>query len=74
MILNKNFVDFITLLNKNKVKYVLIGGGAVICEGYTRNTGDMDFFVERSDENALNLLKVIKELVVQLLALRKKIF
>ena len=74
MILNENFADFITLLNKHKVKYVLIGGWAVIFEGYTRNTGDMDFFVERSEENAINLLKVIKEFVGSTIGFEKEDF
>jgi len=47
MNLNDNFVEFIDLLNKHEVKYVLVGGWAVIFEGYSRTTGDMDVFVER---------------------------
>jgi len=42
MTLNENFIDFIKLLNKHEVKYVLVGGWAVIFEGYSRTTGDMD--------------------------------
>ena len=61
MILNDNFVDFINLLNKHDVKYVLVGGWAVIFEGYTRTTGDMDFFVERSLGNAKNILATVTE-------------
>lgn len=61
MNLNENFIDFISLLNKHDVKYVLVGGWAVIFEGYARTTGDMDFFIERSEENAEKLIKVIKK-------------
>lgn len=61
MNLNKNFTDFISLFNKHKVKYVLVGGWAVIFEGYTRNTGDMDFFIQRDDENAIKILNAIRE-------------
>ncbi|MEO6732852.1 MAG: hypothetical protein ABIN01_16635 [Ferruginibacter sp.] len=61
MNLNENFVDFITLLNKYEVKYVLVGGWAVIFEGYSRTTGDMDFFIEAQEMNARKIMKVIKE-------------
>ena len=61
MILNDNFIEFINLFNKHHVKYVLVGGWAVIFEGYTRTTGDMDFFVERNEENAKNILLTISE-------------
>lgn len=57
--MNENFIDFINLLNKYEVKYVMVGGWAVIFEGYSRNTGDMDILIERADENAQKLLDVI---------------
>jgi len=63
MILNENFVDFIVLLNKYEVKYVLVGGWAVIFEGYNRTTADIDFFVEISEDNANKILLSIKEFV-----------
>jgi len=50
-IFNDDFRDFIRSLNNNDVKYVLIGGYSVILHGYTRTTGDMDIWVERSSEN-----------------------
>jgi hypothetical protein len=40
MTLNENFIEFISLLNEYKVKYVLVGGWAVIFEGYSRTTDD----------------------------------
>jgi hypothetical protein len=42
MTLNENFSGFLKLLNQHEVKYVLVGGWAVIMEGYTRSTDDMD--------------------------------
>ncbi|ANI90185.1 hypothetical protein A9P82_13345 [Arachidicoccus ginsenosidimutans] len=61
MILNENFSDFINLLNKHEVKYVLVGGWVVIFEGYGRTTSDIDFFVEISEKNAEKIINVIKE-------------
>jgi len=61
MILNENFTDFIQLLNKYKVKYLLVGGWAVIFEGYSRTTGDMDFFIETEEKNAEKIVLVLEE-------------
>ena len=53
--------DFIKLLAKHDVRYVIIGGVAVIYYGSLRLTGDIDFFYESSDENAAKLFSVLKE-------------
>ncbi len=50
-IFNDDFRDFIGLFNKHGVKYVLVGGMAVILNGYVRTTGDMDVWVEKTAEN-----------------------
>lgn len=36
---------FLQLLYKHKVKYMIVGGEAVIYYGYPRLTGDVDFFI-----------------------------
>ncbi|NQT93501.1 MAG: hypothetical protein HQ559_12135 [Lentisphaerae bacterium] len=53
--------DFIVLLHKHEVKYMVVGGEAVIFYGYARLTGDIDFFYERSPENAEKLFETLKE-------------
>ena len=50
-IFNDDFRDFIDCFNKNNVKYILVGGYSVILHGYSRTTGDMDIWVERTAEN-----------------------
>ncbi|MFZ6023984.1 MAG: hypothetical protein ACOYVG_05965 [Bacteroidota bacterium] len=50
-IFNEDFRDFVSCLNKNEVRYILVGGFAVILHGYLRTTGDMDIWVERTPEN-----------------------
>ena len=40
-IFNEDFRDFINALNKHQVEYLLVGGYAVILNGYRRTTGDM---------------------------------
>lgn len=60
-IFNEDFRDFITALNDQKVKYMLIGGFSVILHGYARTTGDMDIWVEQSPENYKNLKKAFDQ-------------
>ena len=43
--LPKDFREFIELLNRNKVRYLIIGGYAVVYHGYVRSTNDMDIWV-----------------------------
>jgi len=50
-IFNSDFRDFLTAFNNNQVRYILVGGYSVILHGYSRTTGDMDLWVERSAEN-----------------------
>ena len=38
-------------LNDHSVRYLLIGGFAVILHGYVRGTKDIDFLVDASDQN-----------------------
>ncbi len=56
-IFNDDFSDFLAALNKQQVRYILVGGFSVILHGYARTTGDMDIWVERTTENYLKLKK-----------------
>ncbi|MFT5386364.1 MAG: hypothetical protein ACI8VT_001314 [Saprospiraceae bacterium] len=56
-IFNIDFQEFIISLNQQKVKYILVGGYSVILRGYSRTTGDMDIWIEPSEENFLSLKK-----------------
>jgi len=58
---NRDFQDFITSLNKNHVKYILVGGYAVILHGYIRSTADMDIWVRKSKENFQKLSRALFE-------------
>lgn len=57
-IFNKDFREYITLLNKHKVRYVLVGGMSVNLHGYNRTTEDMDIWVEPSENNFEKLKQV----------------
>ena len=60
-IFNEDFRDFITALNNNDVRYILVGGFAVILHGHARVTGDMDIWIEPTEENYNNLVKAFKD-------------
>lgn len=60
-IFHSDFRDFIQALNNNNVKYLLVGGYAVIFYGYSRTTGDMDIWVDCTSENYKLLVKAFYE-------------
>jgi len=70
----KDFEEFIRLLNYHEVKYLVVGAFALIYYTYPRNTGDIDFFVECSELNAERLVKVLKDFGFEGLGLVKEDF
>lgn len=56
--LDRDFADFLRLLNSHGVEYLVIGGYAVGYHGFVRATGDLDLFVRMSPSNAASLVKV----------------
>lgn len=56
------FLAFWSLLNKNGVKYIMVGGFAVNMHGYTRATKDSDMWIEDTLANRQNLRRAFKEL------------
>jgi predicted nucleotidyltransferase len=61
MTLAKDFEDFFAQLNKHVVKYMVVGGYALAFHGKPRHTGDLDIWIDRSENNATKMLKVVKE-------------
>lgn len=55
-IFNDDFIEFIDCLNLANVDYILVGGYATIMHGYSRTTGDMDVWVNQTEENYLRLV------------------
>ncbi len=60
-IFNKDFLEYIQLLNNHEVEYILLGGMAVNLHGYRRASGDMDIFVNPTKENHKKLFEVHRE-------------
>lgn len=59
MELDKDFKEFIELLNEHKVSYLVIGGYAVNYHGYPRYTKDIDFWLWMTRSNIEKLLEAI---------------
>jgi len=57
----KDFEDFIELLNKYKVEYLIVGAYAVAVHARPRNTGDIDIFINATPSNAALMFKVLDE-------------
>ncbi|CAN5456989.1 hypothetical protein BH10BAC2_BH10BAC2_25560 [soil metagenome] len=58
---NEDFLEFLQALNKRDVEYMLVGGYAVILHGYSRTTGDMDVWVNRTKDNYNRLMMAFKD-------------
>lgn len=56
-----DFSEFLRLLNKNEVEYLLVGGYAVGHYGYVRATADIDIWIRRDQRNAERLVTVLRE-------------
>ena len=54
--------DFIKASNKFDVEMILVGGGAVNFHGYQRHSADVDFWIDLSPENIVNLISALQDL------------
>ena len=61
MKVSEDFKDFLRLLSEKNVEYLLVGGYAVVYYGYVRNTGDIDFWIRLTPENAKAAAEALDE-------------
>lgn len=73
-IFNEDFRDFLFALNTQQVHYVLVGGYSVILHGYSRTTGDMDIWVERTEDNYAKLEKAFLQFGMPVFDMTKENF
>lgn len=60
MVLNKDFREFIQLLNDHRVHYLIVGGYAVAFHGHPRYTKDIDIWIWLDQGNADKILRVLE--------------
>ena len=70
----QDFIDFIELLHKYEVDYMIIGAHALAFHGRPRHTGDLDIWINPVNENAEKMLKVIDDFGFASLGLKKEDF
>jgi predicted nucleotidyltransferase len=58
---NKDFREFIALLNSNAVKFLIVGGYAVTFHGHPRFTADLDVWVAADAENAARVKQAVED-------------
>jgi predicted nucleotidyltransferase len=58
---NKDFREFIGLLNSREVKFLIVGGHAVTFHGNPRFTADLDVWVATDPDNAGRVEQVLKD-------------
>lgn len=57
----QDFVDLLSIFNRRKVKYIIVGAHAMSHWGYTRATGDLDVLIATQTENVKLLLLALKD-------------
>jgi len=58
---SQDFKEFIALLNKSKIEYLIVGGYAVGLHGYPRYTGDIDIWIKTNEANSEKMVKILNE-------------
>jgi len=61
MKIEKDYEEFLKLLNKHKVKYCIVGAYAVALYGYPRYTKDIDILIEPTPKNSKKILNALRE-------------
>jgi hypothetical protein len=58
---SQDFKEFVELLIKHNVEYLIVGGYAVGVHGHPRYTGDLDIWLHPTSENAVKILSCVNE-------------
>ena len=61
MKINSDFKDLLRSLNAAGIRYLIVGGYAVMVHTEPRYTKDLDIWIERDEQNARALLRVLAE-------------
>ncbi|MEA1915099.1 MAG: DUF6036 family nucleotidyltransferase [Campylobacterota bacterium] len=61
MYLTQDYQDIINLFNKHQVKFLIAGAYAMSKVGYSRSTYDIDLWIEKTTQNAINIFNALEE-------------
>ena len=53
--------EFLWVLHTHEVRFMIVGGEAVVFYGHIRVTGDIDVYYDREHENAVSLFNALEE-------------
>lgn len=59
--LSQDFKEFVELLIKNNVEYLIVGGYAVGIHGHPRYTGDLDIWLNPTPQNAKKIVECVNQ-------------
>jgi hypothetical protein len=59
--LPSDFKEFLRLLDEKGVESLIVGGYAVGYHGYPRSTGNMNVWIDSTEENAERVVETLKE-------------
>ena len=72
--LEEEFQELLKSLNSNGVRYLVIGGLAVVLHGYVRNTTDLDIAIADDEANADRILAALIEFGFDVPGLNRSLF
>jgi len=55
------YEEILSEFQKQKVKYIIVGGIAINLHGFLRATADMDILVDMTDENLKKIVSILKK-------------
>jgi hypothetical protein len=59
--LTEDYQDIIEIFNKHKVKFLIAGAYAMSKVGYSRSTYDIDLWIDKTKQNAINIFYALDE-------------
>ena len=74
MFVNSDYSDLLKIFNANNVRYLVIGGYAVIQYAEPRYTKDLDVWISTDEANAKAVYKALKEFGARLEGMTEKDF
>ncbi|MET0553891.1 MAG: hypothetical protein ABW221_12685 [Vicinamibacteria bacterium] len=58
--MNRDFVEMLSALSAERVRFLVVGAHALAAHGTPRATGDLDIFVDRSPDNVVRVLAALR--------------